>query len=293
MYNHLLDTFLVVARTGSFTKAAQELYLSPTAVMKQMNQLEQQLELPLLERTNQGIALTDCGRSLYADARQIMDLSSRALARAKRLVQQDTHVIRVGTSLLNPCRVFMDIWFMHSHHIPNCRVEIIPFEDDHRGISSVIDRIGQSFDFWVGVFDSTDWARRCSFMPLGQYRKCIAVPMDHPLARKTRLTLSDLHGYTLMMIPEGDSPVNDAIREELKRNHPQVTILDTPKNYDLSVFNRALELNNLLLNIECWSEIHPSLVTLPVEWDYTIPYGLLYAREPGVSAKAFLSLLEK
>ena len=32
----------------------------------------------------------------------------------------------------------------------------------------------------------------------------------------------------------------------------------------------------LLLNLECWKDIHPSLVTLPVEWNYTIPYGLLY-----------------
>lgn len=36
MYNHLLDTFLVVADCGSFTKAAEKLYISPTAVMKQM-----------------------------------------------------------------------------------------------------------------------------------------------------------------------------------------------------------------------------------------------------------------
>ena len=40
MYNHLLDTFLAVCDCKSFTKAAKQLYISPTAVMKQINQLE-------------------------------------------------------------------------------------------------------------------------------------------------------------------------------------------------------------------------------------------------------------
>lgn len=43
MYNPLLDTFLAVVECGSFTKAADRLYISPTAVMKQMNSLEEHL----------------------------------------------------------------------------------------------------------------------------------------------------------------------------------------------------------------------------------------------------------
>ena len=43
MYNPLLDTFLMSADCGSFTKAADRLYISPTAVMKQINTLEKQL----------------------------------------------------------------------------------------------------------------------------------------------------------------------------------------------------------------------------------------------------------
>lgn len=40
MYEPMLDTFLVVADCGSFTKAAEQLFISPTAIMKQMNSLE-------------------------------------------------------------------------------------------------------------------------------------------------------------------------------------------------------------------------------------------------------------
>lgn len=33
----------------------------------------------------------------------------------------------------------------------------------------------------------------------------------------------------------------------------------------------------VLLTIECWQEVHPGLVSIPVNWDYSIPYGLLYS----------------
>lgn len=45
MYNPLLNTFVAVADCGSFTKASEVLFISSTAVMKQMNALEKHLEL--------------------------------------------------------------------------------------------------------------------------------------------------------------------------------------------------------------------------------------------------------
>ncbi len=46
---------------------------------------------------------------------------------------------------------------------------------------------------------------------------------------------------------------------------------------DLSVFNRCAETGNVLLTIECWQHVHPGLVSIPVAWEYSIPYGLLYS----------------
>ena len=64
MYHPLLNTFIAVADYGSFTKAAEALYVSPTAVMKQMNSLEQHLDLKLVERTPGGIHLTEAGEDI-------------------------------------------------------------------------------------------------------------------------------------------------------------------------------------------------------------------------------------
>ena len=45
MYNHQLDTFIQVADMGSFSKAAEAMFISATAVMKQINLLESSLEV--------------------------------------------------------------------------------------------------------------------------------------------------------------------------------------------------------------------------------------------------------
>ena len=72
--------------------------------------------------------------------------------------------------MLNPCKPFMDIWFKLSDRFPNFKIQIVPFEDDHRGILSVIERIGTDFDFIIGVCDSAMWLDRCNFLKLGAAR---------------------------------------------------------------------------------------------------------------------------
>ena len=55
MYNHQLKTFIRVADAGSFNKAAEESYITPTAIIKQINLLEGSLGVKLFERTRRGL----------------------------------------------------------------------------------------------------------------------------------------------------------------------------------------------------------------------------------------------
>ena len=279
MYDPLLDTFIAVADSGSFTKASDHLYLSPTAVMKQINTLESKLGLELVRRTPNGVQLTAAGQMIRKSAEFMMDYAKKAVAEAKAAEERYETTFCVGTSLLNPAKPFMDIWYRVNKKFPEHRLHLVPFEDDHEGILSEIGRLGEKFDFLIGVCDSRTWMSMCNFLPLGRYRKMIAVPREHHLAKKTAISVSELHGETLMMVRCGDSGVNDFLRDELERNHPEIRIEDTAQFYDMSVFNRCAETGNVLLTIECWRDVHPGLVTVPVEWDYSIPYGLLYSKD--------------
>ena len=293
MYNHLLDTFLAVADCGSFTKASERLYISATAVMKQMNSLEKHLALKLVKRTPNGARLTPAGEVIYRDAKFLMDYSQKSIASAKAATHTYDTTFCVGTSLLNPAKPFMDLWYRVNKDFPDYKLHLVPFEDDHEGIVSEIRQLGEKFDFLIGVCDSRTWLSYCQFLPLGRYRKMVAVSREHRLAGKKRLEIEDLYGETLMMVRRGDSGVNDEIRNDLERKHPQIHIEDTPQFYDLSVFNRCAETGNVLLTIECWQEVHPGLVSIPVNWDYSIPYGLLYSLNAPEDVLRFVKAVEQ
>lgn len=293
MYNHMLDTFIAVADCGSFTKAAGRLYISPTAVMKQINALESHLDLKLIERTTSGVRLTAAGALIYQDAKFIIDYSGKSIAGARAAMHLSDTTFCIGTSLLNPAKPFMDLWYRVNQYFSEYKLHLVPFEDNHEGILAEIEQLGKKFDFLIGVCDSREWLRRCNFLALGRYKKMIAVSREHRLAEKKSIAIENLYGETLMMVEQGDSGINDFLRNDLEKHHPKIHIEDTPPFYDLSVFNRCAETRNVLLTLECWQEVHPGLVSIPVDWDYSIPYGLLYSLDAPKDVLKFVEAVRK
>ena len=291
MFNSQLTAFVCAADCGSFHKAAEKLYLSAPSVMKQVNVLEKHLGLTLFSRTSQGLKLTPAGEIIYRHARFLFTYSEKALAEAKEAAHTRETTFCIGSSLLNPCRPFVDLWYQVNSRFPGYKLHIVPFEDDHAGILSEIASLGEKFDFLIGVCDSALWSSRCNYFSLGTYQHCIAVPREHRLAKKSRLSLSDLYGETLMMVKEGDSSSVDAIRAEI-RLHPEIHIEDTPQFYDISVFNRCEQTHSAMVTIECWKDVHPALVTIPVDWDHPISYGILYPLHPSSDILDFLQAVK-
>lgn len=78
LYNPQLDTFLRVADAGSFSKAAEEMYITPTAVIKQINLLEGSLGVMLFICTHRGLHLTEAGKVFYQDAQYIVEYCQKA-----------------------------------------------------------------------------------------------------------------------------------------------------------------------------------------------------------------------
>ncbi|MBD5111563.1 MAG: LysR family transcriptional regulator [Ruminococcaceae bacterium] len=275
MYNSQLDTFICIADNGSFNKAAEKLFISSTAVIKQINALETHLDIKLLNRTNHGITLTPAGSILYRHAKNIIEYSANAIAEARKSMNVSNTTFCVGTSILNLCKPFMDVWYRISDRFPEYKLHIVPFEDDHTGILTEIESLGGKFDFLVAACDSKEWLSRCNFLKLGEYKQCVAVSRVHPLAKRKSVSIEDLFGQTVMIGKKGDSGTVDRIRSELEQ-YEKITIEDVPHFYDIEVFNRCEQSGAVLLTLDCWADVHPSLVTIPVKWNYTTPYGILY-----------------
>ena len=102
MYNPQIETFIKVADAGSFNKAAEKLYITPTAVIKQINLLEKALEVVLFERTHRGLVLTKAGKSLYQDAKYIIRYCKDSVIRAQNAMNEGENIIRIGSSPMTP-----------------------------------------------------------------------------------------------------------------------------------------------------------------------------------------------
>ncbi|NRT35795.1 LysR family transcriptional regulator [Clostridium beijerinckii] len=291
--NEQLNAFIQVAESGSFSKAAKKLFVSPTAVMKQINSLEKEVGVPLFIRTNHGVELTDAGKSFNKDAEFILQYFQEALLRTRNTTHVDKHIIQVGTSILNPCKVLLDLWNEISNQHPQFEIKIVPFEDDAYTLPNTYRNIGKHFDFIVGPFLTENWNDYSHTLKLGTYRFCFAVSRKHRLASKKKLSITDLYGEKLVVIKGGTSASIDEISEFFIKNHPEIHIKSVPRLYDIDVFNRCGQNNLILLTLDAWSDIHPSLVTIPSDLDFTIPYGLFYPLNPSKDVIEFLEIIKE
>ena len=89
MYNPQLDTFICVVEAGSFSKAADKLYISPPAVIKQINSLENNLGVQLFARTHRGLVVTAAGESLYQDAKYMVNYSKYEITPVETYTSDD------------------------------------------------------------------------------------------------------------------------------------------------------------------------------------------------------------
>lgn len=112
LYHRHLDAFLACARHGSFTKAAPTLFVSPTALIKQIDQLEYGIGQKLFDRTPRGLALTAAGERLLDRADELVRVADRVLDDVRHASLRKNE-ITVATSLVFSGRVVMDLWYRY------------------------------------------------------------------------------------------------------------------------------------------------------------------------------------
>src|SRR5512145_2228791 len=99
-----LRGFEAAARLLSFTAAAAELFLTQSAVSRQVQQLEEQLGVKLFERRTRALVMTDAGDRYYREVSKALNALREATAAVRA---QTTPVVRVTTTL-----TFASLWLV-------------------------------------------------------------------------------------------------------------------------------------------------------------------------------------
>ena len=291
MLDPQIETFLIVAQSGSFSKAAERMYLSKVSVMKQINLLEKRMDFQLFKRTNQGVSLTPAGRLFYDDMVKIKEKTTKAIARAKAVAASETSVIRIGTSSMRSCKPLLAV--LDKIADMPFQIQIVPFMDDSYSFSKLFGSLENSFeknfDVFVGFLNAEARVSSINYLVF-TYADCrIAVPKHHPLAAKKILSPSDLKNEKLLHPEPGLAPVFDRIRKEC----PDIQFTNFQGHYYLDTFNLCERLGCCMISFDIWADLHPSFITLPVDWNYKIPCAIYYAQNCSDIIRRFIELVQK
>lgn len=118
----LLRTLVAIADTGSFNRAAQAVFRTPSAVSMQMKKLEEQIGRPLFAKEGRSVVLTPDGEALVGYGRRILKLAQEALQRFRAPEMEGT--IRLGTPDDYVSRFLPDILARFAASHPNVEVDV-------------------------------------------------------------------------------------------------------------------------------------------------------------------------
>lgn len=192
-----LRAFCMIAKLGTLSRAAEALYLSQPSVSLQLRALEEELGTQLIERRRRRVALTREGQTLYDLAQPLVegiDGIDEAFRARTRGLGHDSLDIACGNSTIQYLLPDLVAAFRERH--PD-----IPMNLHNVTGTDGLDLLrSDQVDFAVGSM--LDVPNDLSYEPLYHFDPMLITPLQHPLARKSDITLEDISPYGLILPPK-------------------------------------------------------------------------------------------
>lgn len=192
-----LRAFLAVADLGSFRAASESLHLSQSAVSRRLDKLEDALGVELLTRTTRKLELTTVGRTFVPKARAVLDELENALV---GIADSATRISGEVTVACVPSAVghFLPSVIREFHRLhPNIRVRLI----DESSADLLLSVANGDADLGLTYIGSQE--PDIEFEALLEDPFVVACPLDHPLARRRRVTWAEVAQHDYVSLAQG------------------------------------------------------------------------------------------
>lgn len=211
-----LKYFVTVAEELNFGRAAALLHIAQPVLSRQIAVLERELGVTLFERSARGTALTAAGRALLADARAVL-AAAEALQRRAALLARGGQRLAIG---FMPGLVVSPLVPLLSERFPGLDLEMVRTSWDDQVTMLRDGRIDLSLVRLPAALQGL------STEPLLAEPRVAALPVSHPLAEQTALSLADLGSLDLLQDP---AAVPEWRTERLRQGLAAVPAGDTPR----------------------------------------------------------------
>lgn len=189
-----LRAFVAVARTGSFTAAAESLFVTQSALSGLIRDLEQALGLRLVDRSTRRLNLSDVGRELFPLVEKILLDLDGVLNEVANLKTLKRGSVRVAAPQLMSCTLLPEVVAAFTALHPGIRIGLLdsPVENvAARVLSGEVD---------LGIGPERDPNPHVAATMLFDLPFMAVVPADHVLARRAKVRWADLAGYPLISL---------------------------------------------------------------------------------------------
>lgn len=230
-----LEEFVIIARTHSIKKAAEELHLSPATLSSRLNKFEESLGTPLFSRTGHHLSLTNYGTHLLIDAQEITEKYTQIKQELLYMNESTLHQLRIGIMgsglpfYLGP---FLDI--TNKLH-PDLQLDIL---DD--ACYSIFDSLlSGELDLFFSPATSDMVHDDIVKYALTTARQYVILPEDHPLSGQNSISIKELDNEHFILYPiTKESCLRDFQLKNLEASGIHYSIYEsrtTPSFYKLLV----------------------------------------------------------
>ncbi|MBC7999547.1 MAG: LysR family transcriptional regulator [Leptolyngbya sp.] len=280
-----IQTFLVLADTLHFGRAAQQLGVSQPAISRVLSALERQVGRELFDRTSRSIRLTPAGQGFLQPARMMFQSADEAFRAARSGVAGGIDTLRVGLMIgsVQPAVGQLIRRFKDKH--PETRIVF------HHSEESTLGKQLANGEIDVAVA----WE---ASIPTGLFRKQLAkvpmsfvVPADHKLARKKSISLLDLRNEQIILPARESLPIIYETFYKMTKAlgfEPKVSIDVLTIDALLAVVSAGLGIGNAPIVPELK---YPGVVLRPNQPEYFVTYELVWL-DDNVAVRDLVSLIE-
>ena len=194
-----LRAFVAVAEELHFGRAAKRLHMAQSPLSQQIRQLEAELRVQLFARTTRSVALAPAGEALLPLARRSIAEARAGAEAARRAAEGETGFLRIGFVDSAAYKLLPRVLPTFARAYPHVGVEL-------RELSTLEqqDELGTTID--IGIVRDADPVDGATLTPLVTERFVAALPLDHPLAHRERISLAELSADAFIVFPRERVP---------------------------------------------------------------------------------------
>jgi len=224
-----LRYFVAVADMGSFTHAAERIFIAQPTLSQQIRRLEEIIGTPLLQRRREGLRLTTAGAVLLDASRDVLSLVDHGMSRTRQAAGLGRQRLRVVVPPSLPETLAVRIASMLRSAADAADVDVTWLERPLDAEFSLIQQ--RRADAGMGWLTIGREALPASLdaMSLGEFEPEVWIPATHPAGRRGTISLGEFAGLDVIYGPRRLDPITyDAWLVVLREVNPRFEFTDPP-----------------------------------------------------------------